>query len=60
MIRDSWKEDGITAEVVESDVIIANIPTYVIVRDKDAAIANHDRLWEGYLHSDQDVFYTDG
>ena len=56
----SWKEDGITAEVVETDVVIANIPTCVIVRDKDAAIANDDRLWEEYLDSGQYLFYTDG
>jgi len=53
-------EDGITAEVVESDVRVTNTPLGLIVRNKQAAIEQHDALWEEYLDSDHYVVYTDG
>jgi len=58
--HDGWREEGITAEVVESDVVIENVISGLVIRDKDEVVANHGTLWDQYLDEDRHVFYTDG
>jgi len=59
-IRKDWAEDNITAEVVDTDVVVGNVPDCVIVRDRSGAIARHNALWDEYLDEDRHVIYTDG
>jgi len=53
-------EDGITAKVIETDVVVTNVPECLVVRDKDLAIEQHGRLWDEYLDTHRYVMYTDG
>jgi len=59
-VRNDWIESRITGEVVDSDVVIKDIPTCLIVRDKELALTHHGVLWDQYLDTDRYVFYTDG
>jgi len=59
-IRNDWVEDGITAEVVHTDVVVEYVPDSLVVRDKELAIEQHDRLWDDYLDRDCHMFYTNG
>jgi len=59
-IRKDWGEDSITAEGVETDVVVNNVLECLIVRDNVLAIEQHERLWGEYLDTHRYVVYTDG
>jgi len=59
-VWNDWIEPGITGEVVDSDVVINDIPTCLIVQDKELALTHHGVLWDQNLDTDRHVFYTDG